>query len=129
MYDLNSIREYTKNNISIFEAGEIKADLLGTSVIMKDVIITIDQDEIFFIPEVYANENAYVEAKTMYPILIHETTKKFKVDYSEPLEIQSSWMWPLAFAVLIHFHDHADGIRQKTFSKLFKEKVLDAVKG
>ncbi|MDQ1143809.1 hypothetical protein QE429_000636 [Bacillus sp. SORGH_AS 510] len=127
MYDLNSIREITKEFFSIYEVGEISPDLFGLNVTMKDVIMVLDQEEVYFIPEIFASDSPGVDAKDMYPVWIHETTKEFKVDYSNPITIDSKLKLPLAFAVLIYFQDHAKGVRQKTFLNLFKEKLIATV--
>jgi hypothetical protein len=127
MYDLDYIREFTEDFYSIVKVGEISPDLLGTHVTVKDVIITFNQDEVYFIPEILANDNPGVDAENMYPIWIHEKTGEFKVDYSNPIPIEPKLLLPLAFAVLIYFQDNAKGVRQNAFLKLFKDKLIELI--
>lgn len=124
MYDLDYIREFTEDLYSIVQVGDIDPEILGTYVTMKNVIVTIAQEEIYFIPEIFASTNPGIDAENMYPVWIHETTRETKIDYSNPIPIETKLQLPLAFAVLIYFQDHAKGIRQKAFLNLFKENLL-----
>ncbi|CAN7381722.1 hypothetical protein [Rossellomorea sp. LjRoot5] len=124
-YDLNTIRKITEENLSIVQVGEISADLLGTQLTMKDVIVTIAQEEVYFTSEIFVHDGPGVDMDNFYPIMMHETTKETMIDYDSPITFKPNMRWPLGLAVLIYLHDNAKGIRQNAFLQNYKTKTIE----
>jgi hypothetical protein len=115
------MRKYTEANISIHKTGEISADFLGQDITMKDVTIAFGE-HIYFVPELYANQNFYIEAKEVYPYLFNPETNELKID-TESLEFKRELLEYFIYAIFIYLHDHAKGVKQKVFYNLYKEKL------
>jgi hypothetical protein len=123
MLDFEIIRDFTEDHIMILKVGRIDADLLGQYAALQDVIITVGQDLLWFVPEIYVNQNLYVKADKVHPLLMHDVTGEVKVDDSETITLESNHLEALIYAVLIYFHDNAKGISQKAFYRVISEKV------
>lgn len=127
MRDLQYIRETSEDLSSIYEVGKIQLDLIGTDVTLDEVIVTLFQEEVYFVPKVRVNTDLGIDAENMYPILINKSTNETMVDYSNPLHIEKKLQLLLLFAILIYFQDNAKGVRQNVFLNLFKENLIKSI--
>lgn len=116
------IRELTEANIRIHNTGEITADLFGTDITMRDVMISIGE-YVYLVPELYANQNFYIEAKVVYPFLFNPEIDDLKLDKSQPISLKPDELEYFIYAIFIYLHDHAKGVKQKVFYNLYKEKL------
>jgi hypothetical protein len=86
---------------------------------MKDVVVTIAQEEVCFTPEIFVHDVPRIDMDNFYPILMHQTTKETIIDYESPIPFKPNMRRPLGFAALIYLQDKCE--RRKTkcvFAKL-----------
>lgn len=128
MYSLEAIRDIAKRNITIVGVKHIDANFWGTELTLKGVTIAIQQEDLLYIEDITANINLDIDCSLAYPLLIHSKTKETVVDYANPItDDKNELPILLSYALIVFFHNHGSGQKQKTFLYGFEQTLKEEI--